>query len=386
MFEFGARVKVGAVPAPANRLLLFLASLALVAFAAASLYLGSRGLTAAGAHLVLAVALLPLILGAMTWFTPVLTRARTAPGAIRWLPLGALFAGLLVVAGLVHWVRLVHLAAALGLAVTATLAVWMHRESRRAIGGAHPGLAWYLAALGCLGLALLAVLATWAYPAAWLPVRRFHLHLNLLGFVGLAAIGTLQVLLPTAGDYADPEARTRLRSDLKYALAGALLAAVGSAWYAPLSYAGLLLWLVPVARLGVATLRHRAQAFAPNSAAASLSLALFGFVLVLLAGGLHAQAVLPAHTSLGFFFLAFLFPLVTGAVTHLLPLWLHPGAPLAEQVRVRSVLSRGAGLRAAVFVAAGLLWLGDRRWSAYLAAAVLAIFLLQLLRASRRAG
>lgn len=371
------------MPAPANRLLLFFALLALIAFAVAALYLGNRDLTAAGAHLVLAVALLPLILGAMTWFTPVLTRARPARGAIRWLPLGALVAGLLVVAGLVHWVKLVHLAAALALAVTATVAGWMYRASRRAIGGAHPGLAWYLAALGCLGLALLAVLATAIYPAAWLAMRRFHLHLNLLGFVGLTAIGTLQVLLPTAGDYADPEARTRLRNDLKYALAGALVTAVGAAWYAPLAWAGLVLWLVPVLRLGVVTLAHRAQALAPHGAAASLSLALLGFALVLVAGVLHAYAVLPADTALGLFFLAFLFPLVTGAVTHLLPLWVRPGASLAEQAGIRAVLARGTLARASLLLAAGVLWLAGERWVAFPAAAVLVWFLVQSARATR---
>jgi len=374
------------VPPPANRLLLFLAALALLAFAAAALYLGNRGLTAAGAHLVLAVALLPLILGAMTWFTPVLTRARPARGAIRLLPLAALVAGLLVVAGLVHWLRLVHLAAALALAVVATLAFWMHGESRRAIGGAHPGLAWYLAALGCLALALLAVLATWAWPSAWLPARRLHLHLNLLGFVGLTAIGTLQVLLPTAGEYRDEHASVRLARDLKYALGGTLLASVGAAWWAPLSLVGLVLWLVPVVGLGAATLRRRARAFAANSAAASLSLALLGFALLLVAGGLHALAIVPAQGALGFFFLAFLFPLVTGAVTHLLPLWSRPGAPLAEQARGRAVLARGAALRGAVFVGAGVLWLADLRWAAWLAAATLAVFLVQALAALRRPG
>lgn len=371
------------MPAPANRLLVFLAALALVAFAAVAFYLGSRGLTAAGAHLVLAVALLPLMLSAMTWFTPVLTRTRHARGPIRWLPLGALLAGLFVVAGLVHWVKLVHLAAGIGLAVVAALALWMRRESRRAIGAAHPGLAWYQAALACLGLALLAVLATWIWPAAWLPVRRFHLHLNLLGFVGLTAIGTLQVLLPTAGGYEDPGASARLARDLRYGLTGALLAALGAAWYPPLSAVGLAAWLVPVVRLAHATLRHRAQALAAHSAAASLAFALLGFALVLIAGGLHAYAILPAHTALGFFFIAFLFPLVTGAVAHLLPLWLRPGAPLAVQAAARAVLARGAALRGAVFAAAGLLWLGGQRWAAWLAAAALAVFLVQVLRAFR---
>lgn len=370
------------MPARANRLLLFLALLALLAFVAAALYLGARGLTAAGAHLVLAVALLPLMLGAMTWFTPVLTRARPAEGAIRWLPLGALAAGLLVVAGLVHWVRLVHLGAALALAVTVALAAWMRRESRRAIGGAHPGLAWYLAALGCLAAALVAVLATWAYPSAWPAVRRFHLHLNLLGFVGLTAIGTLQVLLPTAGGYPDPGARARLAADLKYALAGALLAAIAAGWYAPLAWAALALWLVPVARLGVATLARREQALAPHGAAASLCVALLGFALVLLAGILHAHAILPARTALGFFFLAFLFPLVTGAIMHLAPLWLLPGSPLVQQAPMRAVLARGALARASLLLAAALLWLANQRWAAYLAAGVLAWFLVRLARAA----
>ena len=82
------------------------------------------------------------------------------------------------------------------------------------LGPRHHGLDWYLAALSFLLLALLAIILMPLLPDQRNALRLFHLHANLLGFVGLATLGTLQVLLPTCMGKPDPGAALRLRSDL----------------------------------------------------------------------------------------------------------------------------------------------------------------------------
>ena len=89
------------------------------------------------------------------------------------------------------------IAALVALLAATALGGWMLVRARRMFGPRHRGLDWYLAALGFLLLALLAVVLMPWFPAQRAGLRLFHLHANLLGFVGLTALGTLQVLLPT---------------------------------------------------------------------------------------------------------------------------------------------------------------------------------------------
>lgn len=76
------------------------------------------------------------------------------------------------------------------------------------------------------------------WPAERQALRLLHLHLNTLGFIGLTAIGTLQVLLPTILSGPDTDAATRLRRDLPVAVAGVLLVGLGAAFCLPLSVVG----------------------------------------------------------------------------------------------------------------------------------------------------
>src|SRR5512139_678864 len=210
--------------------------IALVAFAAALLGSPHAG-RAATLHLVLAVGAMPLIFGAMTHFIPVLTRTRGAPAGLLALPILALAGGALVVAALglpgMAWGR--HAGAVMAATAAATLLVWSRRRRTLMLGRPHPGLAWYEAALACLACALLAILAGAVWQQQWAALRRLHLHLNTLGFIGLTAVGTLAVLLPTATSRPDPEVGPRLRRDLPWAVAGTLLVAIGAAWFAPLA-------------------------------------------------------------------------------------------------------------------------------------------------------
>ena len=221
------------------------------------------------AHLVLAVGVMTLITAAMQHFVPVLTRSR---GAGRWmarLPFLMLAAGgmaLAVFSGRLDFIY-VMAAAALALIGVVGMLVWMRDKARRTLGKPHPGLAWYVAAMACLGLGLLAAMAIPLLPAWHAALRAFHIHINLYGFVGLTAIGTLQVLMPTAANQADPQVSLRLRADLKWALAGSLLLALGQAFLTPLAWLGGALWFWVIGRMGAAWWRlHRAKIFAWHGA------------------------------------------------------------------------------------------------------------------------
>jgi hypothetical protein len=367
----------------------FLVACAIAAFAAAlALMLLGAATPAAVAHVVFAAGVLPLIFGAMTHFVPVLTRGRAAGRAVQALPLGLLAAGLVAVTAFLlpaFFLFGSHLAALAGLTLSLLMAGWIVHRARAALGAPHPCLHWYLAAVLCLALALAAVLAMPLLPGQRAALRLFHLHLNTLGFIGLTALGTLAVLVPTALGRPDPEAAGRLRRDLLPAAAGVLLVAAGAAWWMPAALGGALLLLLPLVRLGTAwVVRFAHEILCPHGAAASLALALGGFTLLLLAGVLHGAGRLQGGEAVAGFVLAFLLPLVIGAASQLLPVWLRPGVQTEWHRAVHESLGRFAVLRGLTFLIAGLgVTLGVPA-AAWLAAAGLAMFVLQVLRALLR--
>jgi len=351
--------------------------LGLVAFLSfpLALVLGAGDLLAPAAalHIVFAVGLLPLIFGAMLHFVPVLTRSGAPHRAIAALPAVAQANGVLVVlaiGGVLPRAAL-HPAATLDLALAAILLAWMLRRAKRTLGSPHPGWRWYAAALFCLAAALAVVplMTAGLAPAA---LRLFHLHANTLGFIGLAALGTLPVLLPTALGKPDPQAAGWLRSRLPAALAAVLLLAIGAAAWAPLSLAGGALLLVLVGGL----LGHWRRGFGSTAlladgAVVSLLAAPLGLLAMLLAGGVHALAPTAAlaAASVPAFVAAFLLPLVSGALTQLLPVWRFAGVASPARHEMRRRLARSGRLRALLFVAGGVALLAG---SAPLAVALVA--------------
>lgn len=359
-------------------LLVFLVLSAILALAGAVVLPLSADLhRAAHVHLVFALGVMPLIMAAMTHFVPVLTRSGAASRQVELLAGLAWQAGVLAAAffafGLPESVRL--FAAALALLAVARLAAWQWVRARAALGSPHPGVYWYLAALLCLAAGLLAVAALEAWPAQALALKRLHLHLNLFGFVGLSAIGTLQVLLPTAAGRPDPAAAGRLRADLPLALGGTALIGFGAAWLPALSWFGLMLWLVPLARLGYSWRLHfRDRILLLHGAPPLLAAAVAGFFLALAAGGLHAAGWVDSAAAGHLLVFAFLFPLLSGAAGHLLPLWLRPGRQAEWHALARRNLTYGGGARALLLLTAGLLALAGLRWGAVLALAALLPF------------
>jgi len=335
--------------------------------------------SAAHIHLALAVGVMPLIFGAMIHFVPVLTRSAIAPIGIRLIPLSMLVAGALAFFSFATSGRVYYPAAFIALAAAVIFAAWIIRRAVKAVGKPHPCLYWYLGAIACLLLALAAIAAMALWPEQRLALKNLHLHLNTLGFIGLTAIATLQVLLPTAAGRPEPPTGTRLHLDLKWALGGTLLISFASAWFKPLAYLGVLLWVIPLVRLSRAWLSlYAREIFQLNGAASSLAAALAGFAAALVLGMLHAGGILSAANTAHAFIMAFLFPLVTGAVSQLLPVWARPGMQTAWHTQVRQRLGAGGGFRAMLFLSGGILLGLGWRGGLVLSVAALTVFLLQL--------
>ena len=306
------------------------------------------------AHLVLAVGVMSLITAAMQHFVPVLTRGRGAgPWAAR-LPYLMLAAGamaLVVFAGALDFIWIL---AGAGLALAGALLMlgWMRTMAGKALGKPHPGLAWYVAAMGCLALGLATAILMPIFPEWHGALRDFHIHINLYGFVGLTAVGTLQVLMPTAANQPDPHVAGRLRTDLKWALSGSLLLATGQAALPPLAWLGGLLWAWVCLNMGRAWWRlHRPRLIAWHGAEPVLAAALPGFAFAL-------YGTLFGPDSLGpltLFLPGFLMPLVTGAAGQLAPVWVEAGRNAARHAEDRARITRWNGPRALLFLAAAVL-------------------------------
>ncbi len=333
---------------------------------------------AARLHIILALGIMPLILAAMAYFIPVLTRTGKPEPQVLFLPVGALAAGLLATLSLSLNYSLYPAAIVIALPAVGGLLWWSRQRAKATLGRPHPGLLWYQLALGALVLGLLIIALAALWPAQWLPLRRLHLHLNTLGFVGLAALGTLRVLLPTAAGFPDPQAGVWLMREWRWLVAGTLLVAVGAAWSAILADIGLLLWLIALARLLQGLLRaHQGRLWQWHGAAVSLVMAVAGLALCLVGGALHGHGLLPGSQAGEAFVVAFLLPLVTGAATHLLPLWRLPTRP-EQQQRLRERLGHLGALRGLAFLTAGLLTLLSQPVAFWIAAAALLQFLIQL--------
>ena len=367
-------------PNPVARTMTGLATVAVIAFFAAMVlrpYLpqGEPSLI----HLIMAIGIMPLIMGAMIYFTPVLTHSRVAARPLLLLPMLALAAGALVTMDLSGRRDLLPVPAVLALVVAGTLLGWMWYRARAMLGRPHPGLDWYRWALVCLLLGLAAIFIAMFRPEYWMALRRFHLHINLLGFVGMTAFGTLCVLIPTVAGYSDPDVRGRLRVDLYFAVIGTLLIAVGSASQGWLVWPGLLLWLIPLMRFASSlVMRWRKFVWGWHRSSTSLGLAVFGLIAVLITAGFHAAGARPSGASMQVFFFVFLFPLVTGAVSYLLPVWLWPARNTAIYECTARRLAWGSGVRSLVFLAAGVVTCIGMRGAVYLAGVGILVFLLQV--------
>ena len=364
------------------------ASLSLLSLiASALLAVMGWGSPLAVAHLAFAVGIVPLIFAAMMHFVPVLTRTGDLDSRMARLPNAAQGFGVVAVLAMQGWLPypLVYVAAVCDLVAAAILINWIALRVRMTLGSPHPGWRWYGVALGCLILALLSVLLIPFWQNYWQALRLFHMHLNTLGLVGLAALGTLPVLMPTALGKPDPEAASWLRRRLWLVASGALVVATGVVIAWPFATPGALLILV--CALGLAghwSRRFGLKAVLMDGVAASLFASVVGLMVSVLAGFLHGAGFLPTRPSLFAWAAGFLLPLVTGALSQLLPVWRWPGPVIPARGIMLQKLAASGGLRGALFLAAALaLILGWDRLGSGLLLAGLALFVLGLAQAVR---
>jgi hypothetical protein len=364
-------------------LLPFQVAIVLLTFIVASL-LAILGGSAAiiSYHVIFAIGIVPLIISAMVYFVPVLTRSRSPSRMITMLPMTALIGGVVVTSHFAFPQAIPHgqyIGAAIIVTVIASLGVWAYRSGSKAIGMPHPCLNWYLTAMACLFVALTAILIAYLIPSQRAALRLLHLHLNTLGFIGITALGTLQVLLPTAAQRADPEVTVRMRRHLKWIVAGTFLIACGAAWHPSLAWIGLALLAIPLAGIFKSWLPlYFKDIFTLNGATPALAAALCGYAVTMLLGTVHAYHY-PYFKPVATFIIAFLMPLVTGTVSYLLPLWLHPGQQTTWHHAARKHLGLGGGLRAMALLIGGVSAGLGYRFGWVLAVIAVSVFLAQIL-------
>lgn len=355
--------------------------------ASAGLTLAGQGVPVAVAHLAFAVGIVPLIFAAMSHFVPVLTRTGDLPRPLRLLPTAAQIAGLIAVAAMAGLVPrwFLHLAAAADFLLAAAMLSWIASRVRNCLGSPHPGWRWYGAALGSLMLAMAVVPPLATMPGLYANLRAFHLHMNVLGLVGLAALGTLPVLMPTALGKPDPEAAGWLRRRLWLVAGGAMVVAIGSAFLWPVAVGGAALVLVVALSLAAQWWRRfGTAALIGDGVAVSLLAAVAGLVLLVTAGVAHGAGVVPARPSIAAWGAAFLLPLVTGALSQLLPVWRWPGPVIPARALMRARLAASGRWRGLCFLLAGVAILGDQgAIGGAFAGAGLGLFVVGLLQAVR---
>ena len=338
-------------------------------------------------HGLFAVAALPLMWAAILHFVPVLTRSRGVDrglGALPWFGMISGFVLLAVFAGLLPRHTMLWSAMMVG-AGAFVLAGWIVRRSRAALGKPHPGVRWYVAALVCLMVGMVAAFGM-VFDASRYPLwYRLHLHLNLFGWIGLTILGTLPVLLPTSLQKFEPNATFRLQIGLPWAVFGVFGIALGAALRQPL-----LGGLGTLILMGLLLTHWRAWfglAGAPwrwPGQAVSLWLGSAFLMLLLPVGVIHAAGGLGGGVLLPAFAVGFLLPTVLGALAQLLPVWRYPGPDSVARESFRSILSSGAALRGVLCVLAGLGQLVGLPQTLVLAGTAVLWLLLAVLRAHRR--
>ena len=356
------------------------------------LTLAGWGGPVAAMHLAFAVGVVPLIFAAISHFVPVLTRTGEPAQAIRAIPALAQGVGLLAVAIFLGWLPygLLSLAIVADFVLALCLLIWIVRRASRCLGSPHPCWRWYGAALISLLLALLAVALQGLFPEQHLRLRAVHLHLNTLGLLGSAALGTLPVLMPTVLGQADASASRWLRRAWWPWTLAMVLLLVALMQQGVLRGALLLLATITFLAVVFSLLRHWHRGFgwhalSRNGAAISLLAATLGLAGLLMMGLLHGLGWVEARPAITAWEAGFLLPLVTGALSQLLPVWAYPGPVIPARLALRSKLIAHGHWRAVLFLGAACAFhFSATPIGAGLALAGILLFLLPALALFRR--
>jgi len=214
------------------------------------------------------------------------------------------------------------------------------------------------------GIAVGVIMPAAADPALTDRLVTTHIVLNAYGWIGLTALGTLVLLWPTVLHARISETADRTaRLALPVLVAGLLVAGAGPLLdLRPLVAAGMAIWLVGAVRIGLEGWRQ-ARTMAPGTFAGWSLAGAFAWVVAAAATlGVHA-VIAPDWATLRAEYLIVLGPLVagfavqllTGALSHLLPV-VALGSPAAAKAGAE-VLDKGAAFRVAAFNGAIVLYL-----------------------------
>lgn len=303
-------------------------------------------------HAALLLFIQPLSLLAIIFFSGVLNRRRLALSTARNPLLLVLCAALLqlgVMQGLASraWMTVAILLSLLALGFTQRLIAAKPEDNQRP----NPALAWYQAALLWLAVGQLALL-----PLPWMdawraPLEGLHAQLGLYGFLVVAGIASLQILLPALTRRADPTLSVRLCEDLPIACFGVALLGAGL-WLHPLIGAlGLVCLSLPVLRIFNVWWRlYRAEILSLHGMAPVLAAALLGLLCVLFAALLDRD-------NAGLFIACFFFPLLAGAASWLLPLWQLNRVDSAPARLEHLPINHWGGVRGGLYAASALAYL-----------------------------
>lgn len=293
--------------------------------------------------------ILPLSVLALLFFVDVLARRRFMPGKSR-LALLLLLLAVAMQSGILldwfaHWLMM-------PASIIAAIGIW---RVYKLIGQggvqqpSHPGLNWYRISLFFLGISLLALFLRPFFPAWQSALLHIHVQMSLYGFLGLAGISSLQVLLPAVSQRQDPSLPNRLKEDLPIVSFGVVLLSVGELLQPLISSLGLACLLLPLLRTALVWWRlYRDKICSLHGIAPVLAAALFGLVFSLL-------WALLGMVTLDLFIAGFLLPLLAGASSYLLPLWwLADVRPTAMKIGCLP-MNHWSGLRAILYFLTGIM-------------------------------
>lgn len=235
------------------------------------------------------------------------------------------------------------------------LSIW--KKFRGSLAGRFSGtVRYYILSAACLPIG--AVLGTWiAHPlggSAGLTLG--HALINVLGWIGITVAGTLVTLWPTMlrTRAAERSARSAVRA-LPVLGVGVLAAAAGAILGQPLVVAaGLLLYVVGLALIGISLFQEARQApprtFATLSATAALLWWIACLVVVIVAAiraGILSLGILPVVLTVDwaapYFAAGFAAQILLGALSYLVPVVIGGGP---GPVRLgNAIFDRGAALR-----------------------------------------
>ena len=127
--------------------------------------------------------------------------------------------------------------------------------------------------------------------------------------------------------------------------------------------------------------RFRPDILRRHGAAPALAVAAAGLTLLLAHGIAHAIGLVEGRAAIAGFVLAFLLPLVSGAASQLLPVWLRPGSKTPWHDALRMRLGWAGAARALLMVVGGSLVVFGVPWGAAVSGLGVTLFALVVVRA-----